>query len=56
MIQPGPSAFVVLEAKGSQTVNTDAAEAQILAQLLTLELDEEEYVSPPYPLFRSLMS
>jgi len=53
MIQPGLSAFVVLEAKRSQTVKTDAAKAQIFAQLLTLELDEEEYVSHPYPSFET---
>jgi hypothetical protein len=51
MVQPGLSAFVVLEAKRSQTVKTDAAKAQIFAQLLTLELDEEEYVSLLSPSF-----
>jgi len=56
MVQPGLSAFVVLEAKWSQTMKTDGAKAQIFAQLLTLELDEEEYVSHHYSLFRNLMS
>ena len=49
MIQPGLSAFIVLEAKPSQIAKTDAAKAPIFAQLLTLELDEE-YVSHPYSL------
>jgi hypothetical protein len=45
MVHAGESCFVVLEAKRSETVSTKGARAQIFARLLTLKLDETQYLS-----------
>jgi hypothetical protein len=46
LTQPGNSCFVVVEAKRSESIKDEGAAPQIFAQLLTLELSEEQYMAP----------